>query len=88
LAVFLLVLRCGSSLTSRRLMPLLHSMPFQHLFLNTHHFWVSCSTLFLVQYFMTKFPLRRATPAWRVILLPVTTNSLRTPQFPQVRFSG
>jgi hypothetical protein len=60
LAVFLLVLRCGGSLTSRRLMPLLHSRPFYHLFPNAHPFWVSCSTLFLVQYFLTKFPSRRA----------------------------
>jgi hypothetical protein len=43
--------------------------------------------LFLVQYFLTKFPLRRATPARWIILLPAMTNYLRGPQFPRVHFS-
>jgi hypothetical protein len=46
LAVFLLVLRCW-----QLLMPLLRSRPVQRLFPNARPFWVSCSTLFLVQYF-------------------------------------
>jgi hypothetical protein len=40
--------------------------------------------LSLVEYLVTKFPLRRATPARRVIFLPAA-NSFRGPQFPWVR---
>jgi hypothetical protein len=72
----------------RLLMPLLHSRPFQRLFPNARPFWVSCSTLFLVQYFLMKFPSHRATLARLVILLPAMTNSMHVPQFPCVRFSG
>jgi hypothetical protein len=63
-------------LRPRSLMPLLHSGPFQRLFFSIHPFRVSCSTLSLVECLLMRFPLRRATPARRVIFLPRPTISL------------
>jgi hypothetical protein len=40
--------------------------------------------LALVQSFLTKFSLRHATIAWRVIFIPAALNLLCGPQFPWV----
>jgi hypothetical protein len=66
-------------------MPLLHSGPFQRLFSSVCPFWVSCSTMSLVECFLTKFPLHCATPAQWVIFLPVVADSFRGPQLPWVQ---
>jgi hypothetical protein len=64
--------------------PVLHSGPFQCLFSSVRPFLVPCSTPSLVEYYLTKFPLRRATPVWRVIFLPAA-NSFHGPQFAWIR---
>jgi hypothetical protein len=65
-------------------LPFLHSRLFQRLFSSVRPFRVSCSTLLLVEYFLTKFPLCHATPAKRVVFLLVT-NSFCCPQFTWVK---
>jgi hypothetical protein len=67
------------------LKPSLNSWPFHSLFPSYHGFRVHCSAWFLVQSFLTKFPLHHATLARRVILIPAMANSLRGPKFFSVR---
>jgi hypothetical protein len=62
-SVFLLPRSC--SFSPRSLMPFSHTGPFQRLFSSVRLFGISCSTMSLVGYFLTKLLLRHATPARR-----------------------
>jgi hypothetical protein len=65
-------------------MPLLHTKPFRSFFPSFSRFGVSCPALSVVQSFLTTFSLCHATVARLVVLLPVTVNVFRDPQFPRI----
>jgi hypothetical protein len=68
----------------RSLMPLLHSGPFQRLSSYVHPFWVSSATMSW-SFLLRSCPLRRATFALQVILIPAAVTLCREPEYPQVR---
>jgi uncharacterized membrane protein YraQ (UPF0718 family) len=61
----------------------LHCRPFPRLFFSVRFLQVSCSALTLVEYFLTRSPLRRVTLAWLIKFLSAA-NSCCSPHFPWV----
>jgi hypothetical protein len=78
---FVCLLPRSCSFRPRSLMPFSHSESFQLLFSSVRLFGISCSTMSLVGYFLTKSLLRRATPARRVTFIQAAVTSFRSPQF-------
>jgi hypothetical protein len=81
-AVVLSYLRYSGRVPPRSFIPLLLSWRARCLFPSVRILRAPRSPLSLVRFFLTKFPLRRATPARRVVSRRTAANIFQDPQFP------